>query len=163
MHQLSPVQWYSPFVLGLWLWFWIGAGVFVGKGRVGRLGIIDNFGVVGMSTQPATHGKGSGHWRWQRISALGLIPLTLWFMFAIVAHIGDDYATVVDWIAQPYVSVLLIAYIGFMFFHGQLGMQEIIEDYIHNPILKNICLWVTKAVLIVSALAGFYAIFVVAF
>ena len=112
---------------------------------------------------PASHGKGSHHWRWQRISAIGLIPLTLWFMFAMVDHIGDDYATVAGWIAQPYVAVLLVLYIGFMFFHGQLGMQEIIEDYIHDQKLKSICLFMTRAVLIASALAGLYAILGIAF
>lgn len=110
-----------------------------------------------------SHGKGSHHWRWQRLSAIGLIPLTLWFMFSIVNHIGDDYITVVVWISQPYVAVLLILYVSFMFFHGNLGMQEIIEDYIHNPKLKATCLFVIKAVLTISALAGLYAIISIAF
>ncbi len=103
--------------------------------------------------------KGSHHWRWQRVSAVALIPLTLWFMFSIVAHVGDDYATVVGWISQPYVAVLLVLYLGFMFFHGQLGMQEIIEDYVHDRKRKSICLWMLKLVLLVFALAGFAAIF----
>ncbi len=102
--------------------------------------------------------KGSHHWWWQRVSALALIPLTLWFMFSIVNHVGDDWATVVGWVAQPYVAVLLILYIGFMLFHGQLGVREIIEDYVHDQKLKCICLLGTKVVMIVFALAGLYSI-----
>ena len=102
--------------------------------------------------------KGSHHWWWQRVSALALIPLTLWFMFSIVNHVGDDHVTVVGWIAQPYVAILLVLYIGFMLFHGQLGMQEIIADYVHERKLKCICLFALKAVMIVFALAGLFAI-----
>lgn len=111
-----------------------------------------------MSSQHASGTKGSRHWWWQRVSAVALIPLTLWFMFAVVDHIGDDYATVVGWIGQPYVAILLVLYLGFMLFHGQLGVREIIEDYVHDHKLKSISLLVIKVILIVSALAGLYSI-----
>ena len=60
--------------------------------------------------------------------------------------------------AEPYISFLLILYLGCMFFHGQLGMQEIFEDYIHSEKLKFITGLTVKIVLVVSALAGIYSI-----
>jgi succinate dehydrogenase / fumarate reductase membrane anchor subunit len=102
--------------------------------------------------------KGSRHWWLQRVSAVALVPLTLWFLFSIVHHVGSTQEEVLRWIAQPYVSFLLVIYLGFMFFHGQLGMQEIIEDYVHSQKLKT-CFGVTiKFVLIVSALAAIYSV-----
>jgi len=103
-------------------------------------------------------GKGSRHWWLQRVTAVTLVPLTLWFLFSIIHHIGDSQAQVVDWITQPHVSVLLVLYLAIMFFHGQLGVQEILEDYIHGERLKYVCGLVVKTILIVSALAGIYSI-----
>ncbi len=103
-------------------------------------------------------GEGSHHWWLQRMTALALIPLAVWFMFSIVGHMGEDLETVRTWIAQPHVAVLLVLYLGFMFYHGQLGMQVIIEDYVHRSGLRLCCLLVTKAVLLVSGLAGIFAI-----
>jgi succinate dehydrogenase / fumarate reductase membrane anchor subunit len=100
------------------------------------------------------HGKGSHHWRWQRITAIGLIPFTLWFLFSIVQHIGDDHAAVSNWVAQPYVAVLLVLYLILMFFHGQLGIQEIIEDYVHHAKLKKFCSMITKLGLLAAAIAA---------
>ena len=79
-----------------------------------------------------TH-NASRHWRWQRISAIVLVPLTLWFVFAIVQRIGDDHASVANWIAQPAVALALITYLIATFFHAQLGWQVIIEDYVSTP------------------------------
>ena len=92
-----------------------------------------------------------------------LVPLTVWFVFSIIRHVGDTQEEVVRWIAEPYVSILLIIYLGFMFFHGQLGMQEIIEDYVHSEKLKFLSGVSVKIVLIVSALAGIYSILRIAF
>jgi succinate dehydrogenase / fumarate reductase membrane anchor subunit len=113
---------------------------------------------LSISETTKSSGKGSSHWWLQRLSAVALVPLTLWFVFSIMRHVGNTQEEVLRWIAEPYVSILLVIYLGFMFFHGQLGMQEIIEDYIHSEKLKFFCGMTVKIVLIVSAAAGIYSI-----
>jgi succinate dehydrogenase / fumarate reductase membrane anchor subunit len=103
-------------------------------------------------------GEGSHHWWAQRVSAMALIPLTLWFVFAITGHIGDSYDTVVAWISQPAVAVMLVLYLGFMFLHAQLGLQVVIEDYVHTELLKIFLLLVIKALALVGALASIFSI-----
>ncbi len=112
-----------------------------------------------MSNQPHTgHAKGSRHWRWQRITAIGLIPLTLWFLFAIARHIGDDHSAITEWIARPRVAVLLVLYMVIVFFHGQLGLQEVIRDYIHHVRIKRTCSLSVKLILLAAALAAVISI-----
>ena len=107
-------------------------------------------------------GEGSHHWWLQRVSALALIPLTLWFVFSIIGHLGDGYADIVAWVAHPPIAVLLILYIGFMLFHGQLGMQVVFEDYVHNKSTKSVCILLTKAVFLLAGVASIFAIIKIA-
>jgi succinate dehydrogenase / fumarate reductase membrane anchor subunit len=79
---------------------------------------------------------GLHHWWAQRLTAVALIPLVVWFAVSLVMLSGADYAAVQDWIGSPFVMVLLILTIAIGLHHGQLGMQVVIEDYIHNDGLK---------------------------
>lgn len=72
---------------------------------------------------------GLGHWWAQRLTAVALIPLVVWFAISLVMLSGADYATVRAWIGAPLVMVLLILTIGIGLHHAQLGMQVVIEDY----------------------------------
>ncbi len=72
---------------------------------------------------------GLGHWWAQRLTAIALIPLVVWFAVSLVMLSGADYATVRAWIGSPLVMVLLILTIGIGLHHGQLGMQVVLEDY----------------------------------
>lgn len=74
--------------------------------------------------------SGARHWWLQRITAVILIPLTVWFVFAIRAHITADFAVARAWLAEPLVAVALIIYLTVLFFHAQLGLQVIVEDYV---------------------------------
>ncbi|MCY3768839.1 MAG: succinate dehydrogenase, hydrophobic membrane anchor protein [Gammaproteobacteria bacterium] len=103
-------------------------------------------------------GEGSHHWWLQRVTALVLVPLVVWFMFSIVGQVGKDLETVRTWIAQPHVAVLLVLSLSLMFYHGQLGMQVIIDDYVHRSGLRLCCLRVTRVVLLVSGFAGAFAV-----
>jgi len=103
-------------------------------------------------------GEGSHHWWLQRLSALALIPLGLWFVFAVIGHLGDDYSAVVRWLSHPGVALAAVLFSVFMFFHAHLGVQVVIEDYIHNESVKIICLLVSKAVLLVAGAASVFAI-----
>lgn len=103
-------------------------------------------------------GQGSHHWWLQRMSALALIPLTLWFMFSVVNHIGDDLETVRAWIAHPCVAVLLVLYLGFMMFHSQLGLQVVIEDYVHHELVKLTLIVLIKGAFLFAGVAALFAV-----
>lgn len=80
--------------------------------------------------------EGASHWWNQRLTAIALIPLALWFSFSIALIAVADYSTVSAWIGSPFTTVLLILAIGVGFYHGYLGLQVIIEDYIAHEALK---------------------------
>ncbi len=80
--------------------------------------------------------EGVSHWWWQRVTSVALIPLSLWFVFSLASLVGADYQTVVDWIRSPIIAALLIMFVISTFYHAQLGVQVVIEDYIHTEWLK---------------------------
>ena len=79
---------------------------------------------------------GTHHWWMQRLTAIALVPLCLWFVAALVGIAGADYATAVAWMRAPLHAALLLALIVALFYHAQLGMQVVIEDYIHVEWVK---------------------------
>ncbi len=117
-----------------------------------------------MSTGKSKHEhKGSGHWRLQRIWALALIPLSLWFLFSIIGHIGADYQVVSAWVAHPLVSVFLALYLVFMLVHAQLGIEVVMEDYVQSETLRMRCLWVSKGIFVACGLLSIYSIIRISF
>lgn len=74
---------------------------------------------------------GAEHWWLQRVTAVGLIPLTLWFVASIVMMAGADFETAYLWIASPSGAIPMILLLLAGLWHGKLGLQVVIEDYIH--------------------------------
>src|SRR5258707_4590093 len=74
---------------------------------------------------------GVHHWWAQRLTAIALIPLVVWFAISLVMLSGADYDIARAWIGSPLVMVLLILTISIGLHHGQLRMQVVIEDYVH--------------------------------
>lgn len=72
------------------------------------------------------------HWWRQRLTAIALIPLTLWLVFSVAAHTGDDYASVAAWFAQPFTTTMLTLFVFAAFLHAMQGLTVIIEDYVHH-------------------------------
>ncbi len=106
-------------------------------------------------TEVASHAVGGArHWWWQRVSAIALVPLTVWFVFAMLNHIGDAQQNAVAWVAQPGVALALCAYLAALFFHSYLGMQVIMEDYVSSAKNLRITLWAMKAVHALGALVA---------
>jgi succinate dehydrogenase / fumarate reductase membrane anchor subunit len=75
---------------------------------------------------------GVEHWWMQRLTSLALVPLCLWFVIGVIAHVGDGYLDFADWVASPPVSILFILLIAAAFYHAALGAQVVIEDYVHH-------------------------------
>ena len=77
------------------------------------------------------------HWRAQRLTAVILIPLCLWFVYTLAVMINMDHAAVSAWIKSPLNSLLLILFTFALFAHAHLGLQVVIEDYIGNDNFRN--------------------------
>ncbi len=80
--------------------------------------------------------KGVSHWFHQRASALFLIPLSAWLLYAVVQLAGADWSTAREFIAAPWNAGAFILLIINMLYHTMLGFQVIIEDYVHNAALE---------------------------
>ena len=102
--------------------------------------------------------SGTAHWWAQRVTALALIPLTLWFIWSILHLAGLPRAAVVLWASSPFVATLLVALILTTFHHMQLGLQVVIEDYIHGEKLKLATVMANNFFSFAVALASIYAI-----
>jgi len=101
---------------------------------------------------------GVGHWWAQRLTALALVPLTLWFVASVVGLAGADHATVAEWIARPLPAVLLVLLIVATFHHAQLGVQVVIEDYVHVEGLKVGLILAVKGLSVLLAVMALLAV-----
>ena len=106
--------------------------------------------------------SGTVHWWWLRISALALVPLSLWFMFSIAALSGDCATGIQEWVSNPIVATLLIAFVVSLFYHAQLGMQEVIEDYVHREGVKYFSILLIKATSVLLVILSIISILHVA-
>ncbi len=106
---------------------------------------------------------GTGHWWAQRLTALALIPLALWFCVAVVSLSGAGHAAVADWAGSPLVAGLLILLIAATFYHAYLGVQVVIEDYVHNEALKIASLLLVMGAAVVLALTGILSVLMLLF
>jgi len=75
---------------------------------------------------------GVNHWWAERVSAIALVPLTLWFLGSIIAHAGSDYAAFIGWLKTPLASISMVLLLLALFHHTALGLQVVIEDYVHS-------------------------------
>ena len=76
--------------------------------------------------------QGVEHWWAERVSAVALVPLTLWLVASIIAHTGSDYANFIAWLRTPLATILMILLLIASFYHTALGLQVVIEDYVHS-------------------------------
>jgi succinate dehydrogenase / fumarate reductase membrane anchor subunit len=84
--------------------------------------------------------EGVHHWWAQRVSAIALIPLSLWFVACIVSLMDVDRATAVQWLGSPVTLGLMSLFLTALVYHAVLGLQVVIEDYIHTTATKLILL-----------------------
>ena len=107
--------------------------------------------------------EGTGHFWAQRITAIALIPLTFLFVVIIFAFIGADHARAVGLMGNPLVAVTMLLFIGAGFYHMQLGMQVVIEDYIHHEAVKTLSLLAVSLGTVTLGVASVFAILKLAF
>lgn len=106
---------------------------------------------------------GVGHWWAQRMTAVALVPLLLWFVASLVQMAGADYAHVTAWIANPVVAVLLVLLLGAGFYHLSLGLQVVIEDYVHGEPARLVSLVLIRFAGWILAAAAIFSVLKIAF
>ena len=106
---------------------------------------------------------GLHHWWIQRLTAIALIPLVVWFAVSLVMLSGADYAVVRAWIGSPLVMVMLILTIGIGLHHAQLGMQVVIEDYVGGDGWKLALIVIVKFIAVLFGLGAIVAILRIGF
>lgn len=100
--------------------------------------------------------NGTHHWWMQKVTAVALIPLTVWFVSSVVQMTQADYGAVVKWMSSPVVAVLMMLFIITGIYHLKLGLQVIIEDYIHSEGQKvALQMFVTFGCVLIGMLAIF--------
>lgn len=107
--------------------------------------------------------EGVGHWWAQRVSAVALVPLGLWFCISLISLAGADRATLASWLHGPVAAVLMILTIGAVFYHAALGLQVVIEDYAPNEATKIAGVVLVKLAALLLGVAGIYAVLKLAF
>lgn len=108
-------------------------------------------------------GDGVGHWWAQRFSAIVLAVLTTWVVYALVSVVGASHAAAAAWMAKPVNAAMGVLFIVTSIYHGKLGLQVIIEDYIHNRALEVALQLLVKIAAIAGALLAVVAILKLAF
>ena len=104
--------------------------------------------------------EGVTHFWAQRMTALALIPLTVWFVVSLLCVLGADHAAVKAWVGSPVVAGLLILLIAATFYHAFLGLQVVIEDYVHGEGLKLAALAAVKGASWLLAVIGVLSVLV---
>ncbi|MGZ9033996.1 MAG: succinate dehydrogenase, hydrophobic membrane anchor protein [Rhodospirillales bacterium] len=106
--------------------------------------------------------EGVRHWWAQRVTAIALVPLSIWFVVAVISLMGADYTEYQAWIGQFGNALLMILTALVLFYHGYLGMQVVIEDYVHGEGARVITLLFFKFVLAALAVSCVLAVVLVA-
>jgi succinate dehydrogenase / fumarate reductase membrane anchor subunit len=107
--------------------------------------------------------NGVEHWWAQRVTAAALVVLGLWFVASLVALAGADHATVVAWLHGPLAAILTILMLTAVFYHGALGLQVVVEDYVHSEWAKIPVLVIIRLLSLACAVAGIFAVLRIAF
>ncbi len=107
--------------------------------------------------------EGTHHWWVQRITSIALIPLSLWFAFAVAFLAREGYAAVAAWVAAPLNAILLLLLIVATFHHLHLGVQVVLEDYVHHEPTKVAAVLAVKLASAALGVAAAFAVLNVSF
>ncbi len=107
--------------------------------------------------------EGTGHFWYQRLTALALAPLCLWFCFSIASLPQMSYDTFTTWLSSPFSAIMLILVLATAFFHASLGLQVIIEDYVSSTPLRTAGIIAVKLLCVALAVTGIFSVLKIAF
>ena len=101
---------------------------------------------------------GTEHFIHQRLTAAALVLLGLWFVWFVISLVGSDYASAVQAVSRPWNVIALVGFLSAMFWHAQLGLQVILEDYIHNSLMALALQTTVKFVAVLGAIVSIFAV-----
>jgi succinate dehydrogenase / fumarate reductase membrane anchor subunit len=107
--------------------------------------------------------SGTGHFWHQRLTALANVPLSIAFIVILVSLLGRSHAAVVQILGSPLVAILMLLFIGSITYHMKLGVQVIIEDYVHDERWKFLAVIANIFFAIAVGLAAVYALLKLSF
>ena len=107
--------------------------------------------------------NGTSHWWAQRVTAVALIPLSIWFVFSVIHLVGIDRVGLKTWLNAPGSFVLMALFSIALFYHMQLGVQVVIEDYVHNEKNKVVLLVFNKLLAVFLVVSNITALMKIAF
>ncbi len=107
--------------------------------------------------------EGPAHWWAQRLTAIALVPLCLWFAAAIAAMAGADHKAATAWLADPPNAILTVLLVVALFHHAQLGVQVVVEDYVHTEWRKVAAIVMVKLVAVLAAATAVFSVLKIAF
>jgi succinate dehydrogenase / fumarate reductase membrane anchor subunit len=102
--------------------------------------------------------EGVQHWWAQRLTALALVPLMLWFAASLIAHLGAGRMAVLHWLGAPLPAIAMVLVLIAGLYHMSLGVQVVIEDYIQHEGVKLAAIVLDRFVAFVLAIAGIFAV-----
>jgi len=107
-------------------------------------------------------GAGTEHWLAQRLTAVAMVPLTLWFAVSVISLPSLDFYSMTAWVAAPLHAVLLSLLVVALVYHSSLGTQVVAEDYVHAPGMRVAILASLRLLHFGLAVAGVFAVFLIA-
>jgi succinate dehydrogenase / fumarate reductase membrane anchor subunit len=102
--------------------------------------------------------SGTGHFWRERITALALIPLSLWFVYVMLGMVGASVVTPAQFFQHPWNGALMAAFVSFSLYHASLGLQVVIEDYVHAAGTKIFSLLAIRGALLACWIVSIFAI-----
>ncbi|MEX0976046.1 MAG: succinate dehydrogenase, hydrophobic membrane anchor protein [Woeseia sp.] len=106
---------------------------------------------------------GTGHWWLQRVTAVALLLLGLWFLCSLQFLPELGHATIVSWLASPWNAVLMILLVATVALHSDLGIRVVIEDYMHQPFGRTLTLILVRFVHVLIAAVAAFSVLSIAF
>ncbi|TAE81583.1 MAG: succinate dehydrogenase, hydrophobic membrane anchor protein [Alphaproteobacteria bacterium] len=99
--------------------------------------------------------EGTHHWVWQRLTALAILPLSMWFIISMISMVRlPDPIDLANWMSYPFNAILSVFLFLALFHHARLGLQVVIEDYVHKPCIKIAALVLIKGIFIFATIAS---------
>ena len=102
--------------------------------------------------------SGTGHFWHERVTSVALIPLSLWFLYAMLGLAGTSEVTALQFLAHPLNALLMGAFVCFSLWHAYLGLQVVIDDYIHTAGSKIVLMLLIRFSVIAAGATCLFAI-----
>ena len=107
--------------------------------------------------------SGTGHFWWQRVTAVANVPLTIAFVLILISLFGRNQAAAQQILGTPLVAVVMLLFIASITYHMRLGMQVVIEDYVHGDVMRPAAIIANTFFTTAIGLAAAYAILKLSF